>query len=105
MWKVENRYYDGARVRIDSERVKESMVGRSWNIVSAVVQSHVTELALEINPCVNPAAGESDKCKEGGPAEVRNVGGSAPLEIMGRYRSVDPLQKTRRVISLKIKLV
>ena len=46
-----NRDYAGDRVyaigwcEIDGKRVKEGVIGCGWNVVSVVVECHITELA------------------------------------------------------------
>jgi len=41
------------------------VAGRSWNIVSVVVQNHVTEVVLEVNSYVSSTLGEGGKSMQG----------------------------------------
>ena len=45
------------KVVIDGERVKEGVIGRGWDVVSVVVNRHVTELMGEVDSRDNLGAG------------------------------------------------
>jgi len=53
---LENRYFNGAAVGVDDERVEEGVIGCGWDVVSVAVQGHIGEPPGEVDSLDNPAA-------------------------------------------------
>jgi len=56
--RVENSGYGVGSFDIDGERVKEGVIGCSWDVLFVVFERHITELgAGEVDPCDSPGEG------------------------------------------------
>ena len=101
------------RIEIDGERVKEGVIVRGWDVVSAIIKRHITEFVGGVDssggPCAGTGAGGGNEVSgvEGGEGEfVENVGGSRPSETMRVGCGIgppdhEPSESMRWTIALK----